>query len=69
MNRRRLLARLVHAEDLMITVTDIIVLMLAYAGLSLSGICLFWQLSTRPPGERRPADREGLAASLGRPAL
>jgi len=53
----------------MITVTDIIVLMLAYAGLSLSGICLFWQLSTRPPGERRPADREGLAASLGRPAL
>jgi hypothetical protein len=28
----------------MITFTDIIVLMLAYAGLSLSGICLIWQL-------------------------
>ncbi len=30
----------------MITITDIIVLMLAYAGLSLSGICLIWQLRT-----------------------
>ena len=33
----------------MITVVDIIVLMLAYAGLSLGGICLVWQLKTRPP--------------------
>jgi hypothetical protein len=33
----------------MVTFTDIIVLMLAYAGLSLSGICLIWQLKTKPP--------------------
>jgi hypothetical protein len=37
----------------MITVTDLIVLMLAYAGISLSGICLIWQLRTKD------ADRAG----------
>jgi len=30
----------------MITFTDILLLMLAYAGLSLSGVCLIWSLSS-----------------------
>jgi hypothetical protein len=30
----------------MITFTDILLLMLGYAGLSLSGVCLIWRLSS-----------------------
>ena len=30
----------------MITFADILVLMLAYAGLSLSGVCLIWHLTS-----------------------
>jgi hypothetical protein len=35
----------VRVREAMITFTDIVIIMLAYAGVSLSGVCLAWHLS------------------------
>jgi len=43
----------------MITFTDVLVLMLAYAGVSLSGICLVWHFN-KPASVRAPADPSAL---------
>jgi hypothetical protein len=36
----------VRVREAMITFADILLLMLAYAGLSLSGVCLIWHMSS-----------------------
>jgi hypothetical protein len=43
------MAAWVRVRVAMITFTDIIIFMLAYAGLSLGGVCLAWHLSNAVP--------------------